>query len=151
MSSQSIIKPKNGKERLSDTKKAKPDNFVTSLRRTFRSYALTLSSAARNADKLALYEDSPDKYAANVKEPKDVTQQKMNDDVKRTLQFKQSLREKSALLEGKLRGNAKESQALHCMLRSQPSVSGVKRKFSIADDEEKNKDTNTEPQSIRLY
>eukprot|EP00956_Cyclotella_meneghiniana_P020320 scaffold35611_cov32-Cyclotella_meneghiniana.AAC.1 len=127
MSTQSI---KPNKEGSAETKKTKPDNSVTSLRRTFRSYASSLSLAARAASKLV--EEAPGK-ATDVKE----TQKNFKDGVKHTLLLRQSLREKSALLEGKLRGNAKESQALHCMLRSQPCVSGVKRKFSIADDEEK--------------
>jgi hypothetical protein len=47
---------------------------------------------------------------------------------------KKKIREETALLEGKLRGNAKESQALHCVLRSQPCVGGKKRKISLVSD-----------------
>lgn len=44
------------------------------------------------------------------------------------------MRERATLLEGRLCGNAKESEALHCMLRSTPCVGGRKRKFSLEND-----------------
>lgn len=46
------------------------------------------------------------------------------------VQCKQSLRSNATLLEGKLRGRVKESEALQCGLRSQPCVNGRKRFFS---------------------
>ena len=56
----------------------------------------------------------------------------LDESIQLMIKHKQSVRRTATILEGKLRGNVKESEALHCTLRSQPCVvGGRKRKFSI--------------------
>ncbi|KAL3802348.1 hypothetical protein HJC23_007173 [Cyclotella cryptica] len=103
-------------------------NSVTGLRRSFRAFASTLTIAAKAADKISLASESNSGAGAN-KEP----HVQLKDGVKMTLNARQAMRERASLLEGKLRGNLKESEALHCMLRSQPCVGGKKRTFSAVN------------------
>ena len=103
--------------------KRQDDNFMDDLSRNFRSFSSALSTAIRAAEKLG----SESKTDQEEKK----AQQELIGGIKVAMKYRQVVREKTSILEGKLRGNAKESQALHCMLRSQPCVGGRKRKFSI--------------------
>ncbi len=100
-------------------------NSVNGLRRSFRAFASTLSIAANAADKISL---ASELNSGSVEDQGAQTQ--LKNGVKMTLNARQAMRERASLLEGKLRGNSKESEALHCMLRSQPCVGGEKRKSS---------------------
>ena len=106
---------------------------MVNMRRSFRSFTHSLIIAARGAEKLEL-------KPKTVEEGKRAqAQDELIHGVKSALKHRQNLREQTASLEGKLTGNnAKELQALHCMLRSQPCVGGRKRKFSIANYEIEN-------------
>jgi hypothetical protein len=135
MAKPSTNKPHNNRSSGSEKQEAQQEsNPVTSLRKTFRSYASTLTLAARSAEKLLAKKANPSDVATTELDPK--IREDLKNSVKMTLKMKQALREQTALIEGNLRGNAKESEALHCMLRSQPCAGGKKRKFSIVTDEE---------------
>ena len=114
-----------------DKRDGKNLNFMENMRRSFRSFPSSLLIAAKGAEKLA-------SKPKTVEEEKRA-QEELIHGVTSALKYRQNVREQTASLEGKLRGNnAKELQALHCMLRSQPCVGGRKRKFSIANDEIEN-------------
>mmetsp|Transcript_33806 Transcript_33806/g.72061 ORF Transcript_33806/g.72061 Transcript_33806/m.72061 type:complete len:134 (-) Transcript_33806:297-698(-) len=91
------------------------------VRRSFRSFASALIVAARQAEKVAAA-SGPDTLA---------TDKTTKETVDMILKQRQSVRRTATILEGKLRGNVKESEALHCFLRSQPCVRGKKRKFTL--------------------
>jgi len=91
------------------------------VRRSFRSFASALIVAARQAEKVAATSGS-DKPA-----PDKTTKEA----IEMILKQRQAVRRMATILEGKLRGNVKESEALHCCLRSQPCVGGRKRKFTL--------------------
>ena len=125
-----------------------------SLRKAFRSFASSLIVAARQAEKVAAASEktnnksSPDNNNNNNnnkgKETTtgDVKEAKTESDINTPLQTsvetilkqRQTVRSTATLLEGRLRGNVKESEALHCCLKSQPCVvGGRKRKFKSLD------------------
>ena len=122
-----------------------------SLRKAFRSFASSLIVAARQAEKVAAASEktnnksSPDNNNNNKgKETTtgDVKEAKTESDINTPLQTsvetilkqRQTVRSTATLLEGRLRGNVKESEALHCCLKSQPCVvGGRKRKFKSLD------------------
>ncbi|KAL3799202.1 hypothetical protein ACHAWO_002922 [Cyclotella atomus] len=115
------------------TKAATEINPVSALRKTFRSYASTLTLAGRTAYNLSQIGGKP-KTDPKVVKDEQLNQKHLKDTAREIPLRRQKIREETALLEGKLRGNAKESQALHCMLRSQPCVGGNKRKFTLVSD-----------------
>lgn len=121
-----------------------------SLRKAFRSFASSLIVAARQAEKVAAASEktnnksSPDNNNNKGKETTtgDVKEAKTESDINTPLQTsvetilkqRQTVRSTATLLEGRLRGNVKESEALHCCLKSQPCVvGGRKRKFKSLD------------------
>ena len=121
-----------------------------SLRKAFRSFASSLIVAARQAEKVAAASEktnnksSPDNNNNKGKEitTGDVKEAKTESDINTPLQTsvetilkqRQTVRSTATLLEGRLRGNVKESEALHCCLKSQPCVvGGRKRKFKSLD------------------
>ena len=90
--------------------------------------------------------------AANAKKIADEERDKKNaerldDDLAFILKQRQSIRRNATLLEDKLRGNVKESEALQCCLRSTPCVGGRKRKFSLLNTHDDSK----ESESIRPW
>mmetsp|Transcript_30894 Transcript_30894/g.55984 ORF Transcript_30894/g.55984 Transcript_30894/m.55984 type:complete len:132 (-) Transcript_30894:1487-1882(-) len=99
------------------------------VRRSFRSFASSLIVAARQAEKVAAM-SGPDT-------PLDKTAKEA---VEMILKQRQSVRRTATILEGKLRGNVKESEALHCCLRSQPCVGGRKRKFTVINTDDVGKE-----------
>jgi len=118
------------------------NNSIVPLRRNLRAYASTLIVLANDAKKLdpdAVNDDKKKRDESTESLIPEEAEKKMlkalKDSVRTTLKQKQTLREKSAVLEGKLRGNAKESHAFHCLLRSQSCVGTKRRKFSITTDE----------------
>ena len=121
-----------------------------SLRKAFRTFASSLIVAARQAEKVAAASEktnnksSPDNNNNKGKETStgDVKEAKTESDINTPLQTsvetilkqRQTVRSTATLLEGRLRGNVKESEALHCCLKSQPCVvGGRKRKFKSLD------------------
>ena len=119
-----------------------------SLRKAFRSFASSLIVAARQAEKVAAASEktnnksSPDNNNSKGKETDNVKEAKTESDINTPLQTsvetilkqRQTVRSTATLLEGRLRGNVKESEALHCCLKSQPCVvGGRKRKFKSLD------------------
>ena len=120
-----------------------------SLRKAFRSFASSLIVAARQAEKVAAASEktnnksSPDNTYNKGKETttgdvKAKTESDINTplqtSVETILKQRQTVRSTATLLEGRLRGNVKESEALHCCLKSQPCVvGGRKRKFKSLD------------------
>ncbi|KAL3779134.1 hypothetical protein ACHAW5_006934 [Stephanodiscus triporus] len=67
--------------------------------------------------------------------------ERLDDALAVILQHRQSIRRIATLLEDKLRGNVKESEALECCLRSTPCVGGRKRKFSLLNTHHVSKDS----------
>ena len=124
----------SSKESNAEKPNSRDINAVKNLRRDFRQFASSLSVVARSVEKQELMKEQPS--SENKERAKEEAKLKhdLENGLKTTLTYRQSIREKTALLEGKLRGNAKESEALHCMLRSTPCVGGRKRKFSLVND-----------------
>ena len=94
------------------------------VRKSFRSFASSLIVAARQAEKVAAAGGIGASKAKTTKDP-------LEESVVMMLDKKKAVRRAATFLEGKLRGNVKESEALHCCLRSQPCVGGRKRKFTL--------------------
>ena len=102
---------------------AKKEGPIKSVKRSFRSFTSSLIVAVRQAEKLVLGDnaDASDKQTRQLKEA-----------LIMVLKQRQQLRATATLFEDKLRGNLKETQALHCSLKSTPCVvGGRKRKFSL--------------------
>ena len=94
---------------------------IKSVKRSFRSFTSSLIVAVRQAEKLVLGDNAGDKQTRQLKEA-----------LIMVLKQRQQLRATATLFEDKLRGNLKETQALHCSLKSTPCVvGGRKRKFSL--------------------
>ena len=96
------------------------DHTATRLRRSWRALASSLVVAARAAEKVAKNGGLDDPKASKEKKA-------MDEALEQTLRARADLTRQAALCEAKLRGNAKETEALECSMRSGPSV-GVKRK-----------------------
>ena len=100
---------------------AKKEGPIKSVKRSFRSFTSSLIVAVRQAEKLVLGDNAGDKQTRQLKEA-----------LIMVLKQRQQLRATATLFEDKLRGNLKETQALHCSLKSTPCVvGGRKRKFSL--------------------
>jgi hypothetical protein len=94
------------------------NDTVSNVRRAFRDYTAALFYASRQAgNNVGEYKSADERITIT-----DPLQEAAAVIVKR----KQSLRNNATLLEGTLRGNVKESEALHCCLKSQPCVGGRK-------------------------
>ena len=99
--------------------------------KSFRSFVSSLIVASKQAEKVAAATSSTD--AKEKKTAKDVP---LDDAVELLLKQRQSVRQSATLLEGKIRGNVKGSEALQCCLKSQPCVAGGrKRKFSLMNSD----------------
>lgn len=127
MTTTASSKPTSAKDSGESGGAAKPsdgnETAASNVRKAFRSYESALIVCIRQAEKAPPAASSPDKAGGN--DP-------VGGSLDIMLKHRQTLRRTSALLEGKLRGNAKESEALHCSLRSRPCVvGGRKRKFSL--------------------
>ena len=96
------------------------DHTAARLRRSWRALASSLVVAARAAEKVAKNGGLDDPKASKEKKA-------MDEALEQTLRARADLTRQAALCEAKLRGNAKETEALECSMRSGPSV-GVKRK-----------------------
>lgn len=96
------------------------DHTATRLRRSWRALASSFVVAARAAEKVAKNGGMDDPKASKEKKA-------MDEALEQTLRARADLTRQAALCEAKLRGNAKETEALECSMRSGPSV-GVKRK-----------------------
>ena len=92
------------------------DSGVIQLRRAFRLFASALVVSSRHAEKTASSKRAEEARAGSVDE---------------LVKKKQAIRMAAAAVEGRLRGNAREDEALRSRLRSQPCVGGRrKRKFA---------------------
>ena len=107
------------------------DHNATRLRRSWRALASSLVVAARAAEKVAQNGGLDDPKAAKEKKA-------MDEALEQTLRARADLTRQAALCEAKLRGNAKETEALECSMRSGPSV-GVKRKRGAEAEAESSK------------
>ena len=96
------------------------DHTAARLRRSWRALASSLVVAARAAEKVAKNGGLDGSKASKEKKA-------MDEALEQTLRARADLTRQAALCEAKLRGNAKETEALECSMRSGPSV-GVKRK-----------------------
>eukprot|EP01083_Nonionella_stella_P264001 896092_1 len=125
--SQSAVSPKpKPTSSVNETAAAvvdKDKDGALNVRLSFRSFASSLIVAARQAEKVAAAggpvagKASPAAGAAKATDP-------LEEAVDMILKSRQAVRRTATLLEEQLRGNAKESEALHCCLRSQPCVGG---------------------------
>ncbi|KAL7443107.1 hypothetical protein ACHAXH_008631 [Discostella pseudostelligera] len=116
----------------SRTKISHDNDAVSNMRRAFTDYTTALIYASRHAGSVSsestkVKPADENDIAGAAEKIKDPLEEAAALIVKR----KQALRSNATLLEGKLRGNVKESEALQCCLRSQPCVSGRKRTFSL--------------------
>lgn len=100
------------------------DHTANRLRRSWRALASSLVVAARAAEKVAKNGGLDDPKASKEKKA-------MDEALEQTLRARADLTRQATLCEAKLRGNAKETEALECSMRSGPSV-GVKRKRAAA-------------------
>ena len=107
------------------------DHNATRLRRSWRALASSLVVAARAAEKVTQNGGLDDPKAAKEKKA-------MDEALEQTLRARADLTRQAALCEAKLRGNAKETEALECSMRSGPSV-GVKRKRGAEAEAESSK------------
>ena len=107
------------------------DHNATRLRRSWRALASSLVVAARAAEKVAQNGGLDDPKAAKEKKA-------MDEALEQTLRARADLTRQAALCDAKLRGNAKETEALECSMRSGPSV-GVKRKREAEAEAESSK------------
>ena len=115
---------------IEERKSSQDENCAASLRRSFRSFVSSLIVAARSAEKLSHVGTAANNGTGKSTQE---SQSQFDSAVKIILQQRQSVRQTASLLEGKLRGNAKESEALLCSLQSLPCV-GVKRKLECSND-----------------
>ena len=100
----------------------------SNVRRSFRNYVSALIMATRTAEKAATASNSEPSFKENTI----ILDKSIKDSVDTMVRQRQVLRQATTMLEGKLRGNMKESEALLCCLKSQPCVGGErKRKFTM--------------------
>jgi len=115
--------------------KSSDKDGAANVRKAFRSFTSALIVAARQAEnvvtaggtKMSPVNTTPGTKTTGGKSTKDP----LEEAVGMVLKQRVALRRTATLLEGKLRGNAKESEALQCCLRSQPCVGGRKRQFAL--------------------
>mmetsp|Transcript_28242 Transcript_28242/g.83208 ORF Transcript_28242/g.83208 Transcript_28242/m.83208 type:complete len:133 (-) Transcript_28242:93-491(-) len=105
----------------------KEDPTSTRLRRAWRSFASSLVVAARAAEKSA--------KTASAKGSATEAEKKAVDDALVTmLRARSELRRVGSLVEARLRGNAKETEALELCLRSQPCIGRKRKRIPKADE-----------------
>ncbi len=118
----------SGKPAAKQSSSSSNDNAAHNVRRAFRSFESSVIVAVRQAEKVA----SSSTKERSSSSGDTAAKSQMDESIELMIKHKQSVRRTATLLEGKIRGNVKESEALHCTLRSQPCVvGGRKRKFSI--------------------
>lgn len=110
-----------------ETQKSRENDAVSNVRRAFQDYMTALARASRQAGDVSGVDTSSDKDTTDENFAK---KGPLEGEAVVIVQCKQSLRSNATLLEGKLRGRVKESEALQCCLRSQPCVNGRKRFFN---------------------
>lgn len=104
---------------------AKKEGPIENVKQSFRSFTSSLIVAVRQAEKVANGDN------ADGRSSEEQTIQ-LKESVVMVLNQRQQLRATATLFEDKLRGNLKETDALHCCLKSTPCVvGGRKRKFSL--------------------
>lgn len=133
--------------RSEDSNTCKTDiGGVTNVRRAFRQFASALIVAVRQADVVASNIDTNSGKSTHEQSATGNSQSKdrLDESLRAVGLQRQTLRRKTTLLEEQLRGNVKESEALHCCLKSTPCVNGRKRKFSLFTTH----DEGEEPESI---
>lgn len=104
---------------------AKKEGPIKIVKRSFLSFTSSLINVVQQAESVAIGDNadgrSSDERTRHLKEA-----------VVMVIKQRQQLRATATLFEDKLRGNLKETEALHCSLKSTPCVvGGRKRKFSI--------------------
>eukprot|EP00984_Skeletonema_dohrnii_P037682 scaffold39998_cov167-Skeletonema_dohrnii-CCMP3373.AAC.2 len=100
---------------------SKDEHTEKSLRTLYRSYLSTVIVSSRTVDKIA-------QIPSGEKDKKDAELKKA---VGAVVSTASKIKRKATILEERLCGNAKESEALHFLQRSQPTWStGRKRKFT---------------------
>jgi len=118
----------------SKTKLPHDNDALSNVRRAFTDYTTALVYASRNVGNVS-FESTTVKSANENENSIAGAAEKMKDPLEEAaaliVKRKQALHSNATLLEGKLRGNVKESEALQCCLRSQPCVSGRKRTLSL--------------------
>ncbi|KAL9188646.1 hypothetical protein ACHAXT_007024 [Thalassiosira profunda] len=118
-------------------KSAEKDDAVTRLNKSFRTYSSSMVMATKQAKKMA---DLQGEGKAKSKDKKGAADRKQAEGqlklaAEALIKYRQQVRQTVTALEGKIRGNAKESEALECSLRSQPCIGGRARKRKFACDE----------------
>ena len=103
------------------------DPSAARLRRAWRSLASNLVVAARAAEKVA--------KAGGVDEAPTKDKKSMDDSIDHVLRARTDISRQAALCEAKLRGNAREMEALECSMKSTSSA-GIKRKRKEMPGEE---------------
>ena len=103
------------------------NDAVSNVRRAFREYTTALVLVSRQAGTSSGVDASSGRRTSA---DENTTNTPLEEAAAQLVKRKQSLRSNATLLEGKLRGNVKESEALQCSLRSQPCVGGRKGLFS---------------------
>ena len=143
----SAAAPKGSSSNESTYARANKSLDKDGVRRAFRSFASALIVAARHAEKVAIAGGSVTPQISNTTSDKSKAGNNKNgkdpldESVGMVIKQRHGFRRAVVILEGKLRGNAKESEALHCCLRSQPCVGGRKRKFNYFDDQNNGKES----------
>ena len=103
------------------TSESRDEHTEKSLRTLYRSYLSTVIVSSRTVDKIA-------QIPAGEKDKKDAELKKA---VGAVVSTASKIKRKATILEERLCGNAKESEALHFLQRSQPTWNtGRKRKFT---------------------
>ncbi len=120
MSSKSPAAPK-GKPSKQTSESSKDEQKERSLRTLYRSYLSTVIVTSRTVDKIA-------QISSEEKDKKDAELKKA---VGAVVSTADKIKRKATILEERLCGNAKESEAMHFLQRSQPTWgAGRKRKFT---------------------
>ena len=122
MSSKKSPDASNGESSSKQTSEsAKDDHKERSLRTLYRSYLSTVIVTSRTVDKIA-------QIPSAEKDKKDAELKKA---VGAVVSTADKIKRKAKILEERLCGNAKESEAMHFLQRSQPTWgAGRKRKFA---------------------
>lgn len=104
---------------------AKKEGPIKIVKRSFLSFTSSLINVVQQAERVAIGDNADGKSS-------DERTRHLKEAVVMVIKQRQQLRSTATLFEDKLRGNLKETEALHCSLKSTPCVvGGRKRKFSI--------------------
>ena len=100
---------------------SKKEGPIKNVKRSFRSFTSSLIVAVRQAEKVVLGDNADGKSSDE--------QTRLKEAVIMVLKQRQQLRATATLFEDKLRGNLKETQALHCSLKGRLSFRSIVRTF----------------------